>query len=71
MKGILLTAYSSLGSPDRPGSGEADPVLMDEPIVKEIAGKRNCSIAQVSVVGGQKYRLMHFVDKYAVIGVKL
>ena len=44
---------------------------MDEPIVKEIAGKRNCSIAQVSVVGGQKYRLMHFVDKYAVIGVKL
>ncbi len=48
--GILITAYSSLGSPDRPGCGEADPVLMAEPLVKEIAAKRNCSPAQVCLL---------------------
>ncbi|CAB3988451.1 aldo keto reductase [Paramuricea clavata] len=54
-KGIIITAYSSLGSPDRPGSGEADPVLMDEPLVKEIAAKRNCSPAQVLLAWGVNY----------------
>ena len=45
--GILITAYSSLGSSDRPISEEADPVLMNEPLIKEIAEKRKCSPAQV------------------------
>ena len=56
-KGILITAYSSLGSPDRPSRfiEEADPVLMDEPIVKEIATKRNCSAAQVLLAWGINY----------------
>jgi diketogulonate reductase-like aldo/keto reductase len=48
--GIIITAFSSLGSSDRPGYGEADPVLMEEPLIKEIAAKRNCSPAQVCLL---------------------
>ena len=47
IKGILITAYSSLGSRDRPIGREGDPVLMEEPLVKEIAEKRKCTPAQV------------------------
>ncbi|XP_028416181.1 aldose reductase-related protein 1-like [Dendronephthya gigantea] len=54
-KGIILTAYSSLGSRDRPKVDETDPILMDEPLVKEIAVKRNCSPAQVLLAWGIKY----------------
>ena len=52
---ILITAYSSLGSPDRPSSGEADPILMDEPLLKEIAAKRNCTPAQVCTFQGVNF----------------
>jgi diketogulonate reductase-like aldo/keto reductase len=48
--GIIITAFSSLGSSDPPGYGEADPVLMDEQLIKEIAAKRNCSPAQVCLL---------------------
>uniref|UniRef100_UPI003754C557 aldo/keto reductase n=1 Tax=Salmonella sp. s54412 TaxID=3160128 RepID=UPI003754C557 len=52
---ILITAYSSLGSPDRPLYGESDPVLMEQPLVKEIAKKRNCSPAQALLAWGLLY----------------
>ncbi len=49
--GILLTAYSPLGSPDRPARiKEADePVLMKEPTIVEIAEKHQVSPAQVLI----------------------
>jgi len=48
-KGIYLTAYSPLGTPDRPGASDAEPVLMNDPVVAEIAKKHNRSVAHVLI----------------------
>ncbi|MEB3221781.1 MAG: aldo/keto reductase [Candidatus Sericytochromatia bacterium] len=47
--GVHLTAYSPLGSPDRPGRQQADaaPVLLEDPVVRGIAVQRGASPAQV------------------------
>ncbi len=49
--GIHLTAYSPLGSPDRSPKikAEKEPVLMDDPVLVEIAYEKNCSVAQVLI----------------------
>ncbi|XP_078688469.1 aldo-keto reductase family 1 member B1-like [Branchiostoma floridae x Branchiostoma belcheri] len=47
--GVLLTAYSPLGAPDRHGKREADPVLMEDPTVVAIATKYGKSAAQVLI----------------------
>lgn len=44
--GILLTAYGPLGSPYR-GANSKGLVLLDEPIVKQIADKHKKTNAQV------------------------
>ncbi|XP_044178551.1 aldo-keto reductase family 1 member B1-like isoform X2 [Acropora millepora] len=54
-KGILLTAYSPLGSPDRPfGDKSKEPVLLQNPVLLKIAEKHNTTSALVALAWGIK-----------------
>ena len=48
---IHVTAYSPLGSPDRPAvlRGAAEPVLLEQPLIRSIAAARGCTPAQVLI----------------------
>ena len=45
-----MTAYSPLGSPDRPfGDKSVDPVVLQNPVLQQIATKHNTTTALVSL----------------------
>lgn len=43
-----MTAYSPLGSPDRPSVNKDEPIVLNNPLLKKIADKRKTTIALVS-----------------------
>ena len=42
-----MEAYAPLGSPGRMGAEESDPIVMEDPVITELATKKGVTPAQV------------------------
>ena len=58
--GIILEAYAPLGNPSRPSKKDTEPVVMDDPVIKEIAEKHGATAAQV-------YNLYSYHDRHLMV----
>ena len=47
LTGIIFEAYAPIGSPGRFFKVDGEPDVMEDPVIKEIAGKYNATPAQV------------------------
>lgn len=63
--GIILEAYSPLGCPARPFKQDSEPVVLEDPVVIEIAKKLEVSPAQVILI-----TLCDWFEKRAPFGAK-
>jgi diketogulonate reductase-like aldo/keto reductase len=48
--GIIFEAYSPLGCPGRPFKESSDPIVLEDPLLKEIGEKHGVSPAQVNTI---------------------
>ena len=46
-RGLVMTAFSPLGSPDRAWKDPSEPVLLQEPVLASLAEKYKKSLAQI------------------------
>ena len=47
----MFEAYAPLGSPGRRSQQSGDPVVMEDPVIKEIAEKHGATPGQVELLG--------------------
>ena len=45
----MFEAYAPIGSPSRPFKEDSEPIVMEDPVIKEIAEKHNATPAQVDL----------------------
>lgn len=57
-KGILITAYSPLGSADRPWATKDDPLLLEDPKILALAEKYKKTSAQIVIKYQVEYALI-------------